>query len=689
MLGSTVKRLGWSVALAAAFGTSASMAAVSIKYVEGTDCSASPAVIAIPATAATRTVSVCVVTTASERVCGATYSILSTNAAANAAGVQITARTPSAPFTNIQDLTIFPATLSNTATILASATPASGFEPGVVAANVKIAELTLAIPAGLPASTSFSYAVDAAGEVATTTAADCNNLDVFQTSNPPGSGGFVLETPTPPQTVTVSVAPASVSEEGGILTYTFTRTGTAAQIAASLSVNITPPAASARYTTTCVSPIGFAAAATTATCTVTGVGNINVDGNVTASVAITAGPGYTAGAPSSATGTITDDDGPQTVTIAVAPASVSEASGTPLVYTVTRSGGSAAQQAAPLIVNLSGTGTAATSRYSTTCASTITIAGGSSTATCSVTPIDNTNVDASVTAVVSIAVSAAYTTGTPSSATGTITDDDGPQTVTIAVAPATVAENSGTSLVYTVTRSGGSAAQQAAPLIVNLTGPAASSRYSTTCASTITIAGGSTTATCSVTPIDNSTIDGSVTAVVSIAASAAYTTGSPASATGTITDDDVAVQAVAGATGTAASSSVVEGGLVVFSVACPVNPTPTTFNYTVTPALTTGDAFTTGSSSGSVTCPAAGGNVVAVGIQTINDTTIGNNRTYTFTISVPATPVAVVITRASATFAVLDNDQPTQIPTLGVFGLGLMGLLLAGFGALVQRRRKA
>jgi IPTL-CTERM motif len=27
------------------------------------------------------------------------------------------------------------------------------------------------------------------------------------------------------------------------------------------------------------------------------------------------------------------------------------------------------------------------------------------------------------------------------------------------------------------------------------------------------------------------------------------------------------------------------------------------------------------------------------------------------------------------------------VPTMGAFGLGLMGLLVAGFGALVQRRR--
>ncbi len=385
---------------------------------------------------------------------------------------------------------------------------------------------------------------------------------------------------SPAQTVTVAVSPATATEEGGVLTYTFTRAGTAPQIAAALAVTITPPAASSRYSSTCTSPVSFAAAATTATCAVTGNGNSAVDGNINAVVAVAAGAGYTAGTPSSATGTITDDDGPQTVTIAVSPASVAENGGSPLVFTVTRAGGSPSQLAQPLTVNLSGTGTAATSRYSTTCGATLTIA-----------------------------------------------------------------------------------ATQA-------------------------------TASCNVTPIDNATIDGSATAVVSIGSSAGYTTGSPSSATGTINDDDVAINAVAGNTGSAASMGITEGAVARFSVSCPTLAAPFTVNYSIAPATpATGDVFVGGGATGSVTCPAAAASLVAVPttVQTLDDSLIGNARTYTMTISVPAVPgpapAATVIGNAVATVVVADNDQPTSIPTMGAAGLGLLSLMLAGLAAFQRRRR--
>jgi hypothetical protein len=42
---------------------------------------------------------------------------------------------------------------------------------------------------------------------------------------------------------------------------------------------------------------------------------------------------------------------------------------------------------------------------------------------------------------------------------------------------------------------------------------------------------------------------------------------------------------------------------------------------------------------------------------------------------------------ASATVAILDNDQPTVIPTMSTLGLALLGLLLAGFAGFSVRRR--
>ncbi|MCD2165033.1 hypothetical protein [Comamonas koreensis] len=83
---------------------------------------------------------------------------------------------------------------------------------------------------------------------------------------------------------------------------------------------------------------------------------------------------------------------------------------------------------------------------------------------------------------------------------------------------------------------------------VNLNLPATSPRYSTTCASPITVAANSTSASCTITATANTTPgDGNVTAQLSIAAPTladAYTVaGSPAQVV--IKDDDTPAVAVA------------------------------------------------------------------------------------------------------------------------------------------------
>jgi len=88
-------------------------------------------------------------------------------------------------------------------------------------------------------------------------------------------------------------------------------------------------------------------------------------------------------------------------------------------------------------------------------------------------------------------------------------------------------------------------------------------------------------------------------------------------------------------------------------------------------------------------------------VQTINDTTIGNARTYTMTISIPQVMIgaannglkaggpsvaATIIGNAVATVNVTDDDQPVGVPTMSMLGLGFMSLMLAGFVAFQRRR---
>ena len=146
------------------------------------------------------------------------------------------------------------------------------------------------------------------------------------------------------------------------------------------------------------------------------------------------------------------------VSIAVSPSSVSEDGATNLIYTVTRSVASSS----PLTVNLATSGTAiAGTDYSGSVAS-VTIAANATTATVVIDPTADSLIEADKTVILSVAAGAGYTIGAPASATGTILNDDLPS-ASITVSPASVVENDGPNLVYTVALS----AAAAAPLTIN------------------------------------------------------------------------------------------------------------------------------------------------------------------------------------------------------------------------------
>src|SRR6185503_9858112 len=84
------------------------------------------------------------------------------------------------------------------------------------------------------------------------------------------------------------------------------------------------------------------------------------------------------------------------------------------------------------------------------------IAGGNSTATVIVDPTVDAAPESNETVVITITAGTNYTATAPTSATGTILDDD--TSVTVAVSPTSVAENSGSSMTYTFTRSGDTSA---------------------------------------------------------------------------------------------------------------------------------------------------------------------------------------------------------------------------------------
>lgn len=219
------------------------------------------------------------------------------------------------------------------------------------------------------------------------------------------------------------------------------------------------------------------------------------------------------------------------VSIAVSPSSVSEDGATNLIYTVTRSVASSS----PLTVNLTTSGTAiAGTDYSGSVAS-VTIAANATTATVVIDPTADSLVEADKTVILSVAAGAGYTIGAPASATGTILNDDLPS-ASITVSPASVVENDGPNLVYTVALS----AAATAPLTINYTigGDAINGNDYAPIGTSVVIAAGATSQTIIVNPNNNGTIEPDETVVITLAPGAGYTVGAPASATGTILNDD-------------------------------------------------------------------------------------------------------------------------------------------------------
>ncbi|MFQ3615516.1 MAG: Calx-beta domain-containing protein [Cyanobacteriota bacterium] len=390
---------------------------------------------------------------------------------------------------------------------------------------------------------------------------------IFDTSGnaaPPATlGSFNVNVPIPIVPVSVAVSPANVVEDsGGTLVYTFTRS---TYIRNALTVNFTlggTATPGSDYSVTGATITGstgtiiFAPNSSTATLRVTPIADNLLEPNETVIVELAPGAGYSLAAASSATGTIINDE--SEIALSVAPASVLEDSGSELVYTFTRTGflgrsitvsfgvgGSAVFGATNDYTVNAPPGTTFTYGAS---AGTITFAAGEATKTLRIRPNADTVVEPDETVALTLNNGVGYTRLTTAPVVGTIQNDD--SSVSVAVSPNAVLEDSGTGMLYTFTRNGftGNA------ITVNFTvsgtatlgGPG--SDYTITGATvtggtgTISFAAGETTKIITVTPTSDNAVESNETVVVGVAAGTGYVVGSPGNAMGTIQNDDSSIQ---------------------------------------------------------------------------------------------------------------------------------------------------
>lgn len=560
-------------------------------------------------------------------------------------------------------------------------------------ANRQILLSYVSIGGTWPSNPSGSGTLAAAGNLASITFTTANpfvgSTNVVATENTALGGDYTLGTATgtltkvvPATSATFTASPTSLAfaEGGAAQNIAVTCAGTigapspvAINVASSNTAAFTVSPATLSFTT-CPSSQNVAVTPRAADA----LSNPTQTGNVTFATATTG-----ATAPASVGVTVTDNQAPAVYTITKASATVTEGSATTDTIVITCTG---TLSTTPGSVAYAITGIASGTDYTASPASPVSFPTcGGATQAITISPRANDAVvQGNRSGTLTLSTPVGGSLGATSTASVAVNDDDTPQTVTVAVTNSPATEAGGV-LTYTFTRAGGNAAAVGSSLVVNVTAPAATSRFSTTCASTITFAASATTQTCTATGIDNAAIDGNVNVTVAVAAptvTGSYVVGTPSSATGVIADDDF------GVTVTSSAATVVEGQSAVFTINCNGATGSFTANYTIT-GRDAGSTVTPSATAAPLNCT-TGTSTATVTVTTVDDQVLGNNRSVTLTLnSVVAAgpaPVAVIVgTPAASTVAVLDNDQPVVIPTMGMLGLGLMSLLLAGLAGFQRR----
>ncbi|MEZ5468309.1 MAG: Calx-beta domain-containing protein [Lysobacterales bacterium] len=303
--------------------------------------------------------------------------------------------------------------------------------------------VTCTVAAGLAVSDSRSFVIPvtptlAAGPSVTNTATVSGGGDLTSPSSascPVSAGPTAINAPQLTMSKSASASPWTV---GVAASYTLQvqNTGTAATTAAATVTDTIPSGL-----TIGTLPAACTSASQTVTCTI-GAGLATGD---SASFVIPVTPTLAAGASVTNTATVsgggdptcpadarcTSSAGPTTVnapspsvSISVSPAAVSEDGASNLTYTVTRS----LNLASPTVVNITTGGTATSGVDYTGGVATVTILAGATTATINIDPSVDGMVEPDETVTLTIAPGSGYTVGTPSSATGTILNDDDPCT---------------------------------------------------------------------------------------------------------------------------------------------------------------------------------------------------------------------------------------------------------------------
>ena len=365
---------------------------------------------------------------------------------------------------------------------------------------------------------------------------------------------------------------------------------------------------------------------------------------------------------------------PPTLAIAATSASKAEGTGggsTSFTFTVTRSGDTTGASSVSWAVTGSGANAATANDFTggTLPTGSVAFAIGEATKTITVSVAADSTIETDEGFTVTLSSPSGATLGSPATATGTIQNDDFPPTLAIAATSAIKPEGTGggsTSFTFTVTRSGDTTGTSSVSWAVTGSGTnaanAADFTGGTLPTGSVTLAVGESTKTITVNVAADPTLESDEGFTVTLSSPVGATLGSPATATGTIQNDD-SLPTLAIAATSAIKPEGTGGGSTAFTFMV-TRSGDTTGTSSASWAVSgsganaaTATDFTGGTlPAGSVTF-AVGEATKTITVNVAADSTIEKDEGFSVTLSSPSG--ATLGSPTTATGTIQNDDQPS------------------------------
>jgi Ca2+-binding RTX toxin-like protein len=501
-----------------------------------------------------------------------------------------------------------------------------------------------------PGSTTASITIDPTAD----TVAEPNETIGLTLSS---GSGYTISTPNTvtgtitddDSTVTLTVSPSSVAEDGtpNIL-FTFTRTGNTTNpltvnytVGGTATFNVDYSQTGASSYTSTAGTVSFAADSSTATVTIDPTADTLTESDETVTLTLLPGS-YRIGTTTTTTGSTISESASGGFGITEKLYYISSASGS---FSLNYEMYSIPDKAEIFVNNVL---TTRTNGF---------VSGSGSLNLNSVTLQTGDQVKVVITGNVSgtawnynVYYSGGIVTTTPAPVTSTIINND--TIVTLAVSPTSVTEDGSSNLVYTFTRTGSTTNT----LIVNYTisGTATNGNDYSSIGTSLTFAAGSSTATLTVDPTTDSTVESDETVALTLASGTGYTIGTTNAVTGTITNDDLPSITLA-----VSPNAVTEDGtpnLIYTFTRTGVISNALTVNYTVGGTATLGTDYTGISTIGTTKTVtfAANSSIATVIVDPTTDTTVESDETVALTL---ASGIGYTIGTTNAVTGTITNDD--------------------------------